>query len=100
MLRGKKGEKTMGGAVVSRRILSAALCEIECGVFYVSYPDAGLGSDRLARYQTATSEADARRRIEFNARALGYEAVIWKQTITAPLFASLGKIAGREPATT
>ena len=89
----------MGGAIVSKRTLYAALCEIECGVFYASYRGSDPGSDKLATYQTSTSAADAKRRIELNARALGYDAVIWKQTIAAPLFASQGKAAGRQPAT-
>lgn len=90
----------MKGAIVFKRTLYAALCEIECGVFYVSYQGCDPDTDKLATYQTGTSEADARRRIEFIARALGFDAVIWKQTITAPLFASHGKAAGRQPAMT
>lgn len=89
----------MGGAIVSTRTLYAALCEIEYGVFYASYPDADADADRLATYQTGTSAADAKRRIELNARALGYDAVIWKQTIAAPLFASHAKAAGRQAVT-
>jgi hypothetical protein len=85
--------KAMGGAIVSTRTLYAALCEIECGVYYVSYLGSDPGTERLATYQTGTSAADAKRRIELNARALGYDDVIWKQTIVAPLFASHGRIA-------
>jgi hypothetical protein len=89
----------MGGAIVSTRTLYAALCEIERGVFYASYSESDPDAHRLATYQTGTSAADAKRRIELNARALGYDTVIWKQTIAAPLFASHGKVAGRQPAT-
>jgi hypothetical protein len=86
----------MGGAIVSTRTLYAALCEIERGVFYASYPGSDPDTAKLASYQTGRSAADAKRRIELNARALGYDAIIWKQTITAPLFASHGKIAARQ----
>ncbi|HEX4366078.1 MAG TPA: hypothetical protein VH023_04575 [Rhodopila sp.] len=88
----------MGGAIVSTRTLYATLCEIECGVFYASYPKSDPDTDRLATYQTGTSAADAKRRIEFVAHALGYDVVIWTQTIAVPLFASHGKAAGRQPA--
>jgi len=90
----------MGGAIAIKRTLYAALCEIECGVFYVSYPESDPDTGKLATYQTGTSAADAKRRIEFIARAVGYDAVIWTQTITPPLFASHGKAAGRQPAFT
>jgi hypothetical protein len=87
----------MGGAIVSTRTLYAALCEVERGVFYATYPGSDPDTDRLATYQTGTSAADAKRRIELNARALGYDAVIWEQTITAPLFASHAMAATRQP---
>jgi len=70
------------------RTLRATLCEIERGVFYVTYPGSASDTDELVIYQTATSAADAKLRIELNARALGYDTVIWKQTIIAPMFAS------------
>ena len=87
----------MGGAIVSRRTLYAVLCEIECGVFYACYPESEPDTDKLTAYQTGTSAAEAKRRIELNAHALGYEDVIWKQTIMAPLFASHPKAAARQP---
>jgi hypothetical protein len=90
----------MGGTIRHKRTLHAALCEVECGVFYVSYPDSDLDTDKLTTYQVGTSAADAKQRIELTARALGYETVIWQQTVIAPLFASHGKAALRQPATT
>jgi hypothetical protein len=90
----------MGGTIRRTRLLHAVLCEIECGVFYVSYPDSDPDTDRLTTYQTGTSAADARQRIELTARALGYDTVIWEQTLVAPLFASHGKAALRQPAAT
>ncbi|WP_158932544.1 hypothetical protein [Acidisphaera sp. S103] len=89
----------MGGAIVSTRTLYAALCEVERGVYYASYPESDPNTDKLTSYQTGRSAADAKRRIELNARALGYDIVIWQQTIAAPLFARHGKPAGRQSAT-
>jgi len=78
----------MRAAKMQGRTLRATLCEIERGVFYATYPDSASDTDELVIYQTGTSAAVAKLRIELNARALGYETVIWKQTIIAPLFAS------------
>ncbi len=70
------------------RTLRATLCEIERGVFYVTYPDGGALSDIEEVYQVGTSAADAKRQIERIALAAGYEGVTWKDDTTAPLFAS------------
>jgi hypothetical protein len=85
----------MGATTIRGRILRAALCEIERGVFYATYPESPPDADQLIVYQVGTSAADARARIELSAHALGYETVIWKQTIKAPLFASPVKSAIR-----
>lgn len=88
--------------VVNRhgRTLRASLCEIERGVFYATYPESDANTDELVIYQVGTSAADAKKRIEASAYALGYETVIWDQAIVAPLFASHLKTVVREPATT
>jgi hypothetical protein len=92
----------MGTAIGYRGTLSATLCEIERGVFYASYPDCPFASDtaELTSYQTGLSAADAKRRIELTARALGYKAVVWTESIIAPLFASRTRTAHPEPAPT
>lgn len=87
----------MGGMTRRKRTLYATLCEIECGVFYTSYPGSDPDANKLTTYQTGTSAADAKLRIELGARALGYDTIIWKQTIDAPLFAAHGKAAVRQP---
>ena len=92
----------MGTAIKYQGTLRATLCEIERGVFYASYPDCQSASDtdELTSYQTGPSAADAKRRIEQVARALGYETVVWTETIIAPLFASRIRIARHDPAPT
>src|ERR1700709_2683896 len=80
------GVKSMGVAVRQGRTLRATLCEVERGVFYATYPEANPDTDDLVIYQIGTSAAEARERIEASAYAIGYETVIWTQTIVAPLF--------------
>jgi hypothetical protein len=81
-----------------RQTLHATLCEVESGVFYVTYPDCTSGANELTTYQTGTCAADAKQEIERCAYALGYDTVIWMESITAPLFASPAKIALHNPA--
>jgi hypothetical protein len=90
----------MGVANRHGRTLRASLCEIERGVFYATYPEADCDTDELVVYQVGTSAADAKKRIEASAHALGYETVIWDQALVVPLFASHLKTAVREPAAT
>jgi hypothetical protein len=87
----------MGVAAMHGRTLRATLCEIERGVFYATYSGAAADTDELVIYQIGTSAEEAKERIESSAHALGYETVIWEQTITAPLFASQVKATFREP---
>jgi hypothetical protein len=77
----------MGAAAANGRTLHVTLCEIERGVFYATYPGHGSETGPLTTYQIGTSAADVKDRIETSAHALGYETIIWKQTVTAPLFA-------------
>jgi hypothetical protein len=92
----------MGAVTSYSRTLRATLCEIERGVYYAAYPDRDAASDagELTNYQVGTSAADAKRRIEQSLQALGYETVIWTETIVAPLFASRTKTVLHEPAAT
>jgi hypothetical protein len=55
------------------------LCEIEHGLFYVRYQTdaAKWYLNTLPTYQVGRSVADAMRRIEQAARALGFHAVNW-----------------------
>lgn len=71
-----------------RQVLHATLCEIERGVFYVTYPDMDLAAatGELAIYQVGASAADAKQQVEQHAHALGYETVVWNDANVAPLF--------------
>jgi len=75
------------------RTLHVALCEVERGVFYATYPDceSAADADEMATYQLGASAADAKRRIEQSANALGYDTVVWTETVMVPLFASHAK---------
>lgn len=81
------------------RILRATLCEIERGVFYATYfqdrsaPD----TDELPSFQVGKTAIEAKQRIERNARALGYETVSWKESITVPVFPAHAETAARTP---
>jgi hypothetical protein len=88
----------MATAIRLGRTLHATLCEVERGVFYVTYPSCnpGFDADELTRYHTGTSAADAKQRIERRAQDLGYAIVTWSDTITVPLFASGARIAQRQ----
>jgi len=90
----------MGTVIMRGRALRATLCEVERGVFYATYPECKSASDaeELTAYQIGTSAADAKQRIERCAYALGYDTVIWTETIVAPLFASQAKAVLGEPA--
>ena len=89
----------MGTAVKYQGTLRATLCEIERGVYYASYPDCRSASvtDELTNYQTGPSAAAARRRIEQVALALGYDSVVWSETIIAPLFANVIHTTRHDP---
>jgi len=92
----------MGTGTQHGRTLHATLCEIELGVFYASYPYCASASEvaELTTYQIGASAADAKKRIERAAHALGYVAVIWTETVVAPLFASHAKTVLHDLATT
>jgi hypothetical protein len=85
-----KASGTMSINAVSwpRKSLRATLCEIERGLFYVTYPDMDLTVDaaELSTYQVCASAAEAKRQVEQNAHALGFETVLWNDANSAPLF--------------
>ena len=90
----------MATAIKCHGTLYATLCEIERGVFYASYHDCDSASDtdELTSYQTGPTALDAKRQIELAAHALGYETVVWTETVIAPLFAN--RIGRHQPVTT
>jgi hypothetical protein len=79
------------------RVLSATLCEVERGLFYVTYTldSVGLGKHLLPRYQVGISASDAQQRIERRARECGYETVVWETAPVHPSALSLPEEATR-----
>lgn len=69
------------------RMLRATLCEIERGLFCVTYSrdSVELGKHLLPPYQVGTDASDAMRRIEQRARECGYQAITWEPTIVDQL---------------
>jgi hypothetical protein len=68
----------MGKSENPVRKLHATLCEIEHGLFFVTYETGMMKRDpRLPPYQVGTSDRDARQRIEQSARMCGYEDISW-----------------------
>ena len=77
----------MGIQLRDERVLNATLCEVERGLFYVTYAmdSKSFGKHLLPRYQVGTCATDAQRRIEKRARECGYEKVLWEATAADPL---------------
>jgi hypothetical protein len=77
------------------------LCEIERGLFHVSYRTDAVAGDlgSLPVYQLGTTAADARQRIEETAQRCGFDTVIWDHPAAAPNGppAPLGCIASPAP---
>ncbi len=69
----------MGSKLPEERMLYATLCEVERGLFHVSYrmEGAGLGKHHLPLYQLGTCAAEARLLIEQQALQSGYTSVVW-----------------------
>jgi hypothetical protein len=89
----------MATAIRHGRTLRASLCEVERGVFYATYTDceSTLEADELSAYQVGTCAAEAKQIFERGAQNLGYDTIIWTETIVVPLFASLTRAAAQEP---
>ncbi len=92
----------MGTGTKNGRTLCVTLCEVERGVFYASYPlcESAADAGQLTTYQMSASAADAKQTIERCAQALGYDTVIWTETVVAPLFASQDETVLHAPAAT
>ena len=66
----------MGSRNICPHFLQATLCEVERGLFHVSYlADAAVHG--MPTYQVGTCAADAKQRIESEAKNCGFETVIW-----------------------
>jgi hypothetical protein len=92
------GSEFMRTAMRHGRTLRATLCEVERGVFYAAYPGCESDADELTTYEVGSGSADAKFRIEQRARALGYDTVVWSETVVVPLFATSAKPVLHEPA--
>lgn len=92
---------TMKGATAAiGGTLQATLCEIERGVFYATYADRdAIPIGELTHYQTGASAEEAKRSLELQAHSLGYDTVVWTETIVTPLFESEVEVVLREPGT-
>jgi hypothetical protein len=72
-------EKSMGSRRSRGPFIQATLCEIERGLFQLSYRtgNAALRVDELPIYQVAASADDAKRRVEVRAMQCGFDLVVW-----------------------
>jgi hypothetical protein len=68
------------------RTLRATLCEIERGLFYVTYPSHALESDilELPTYGLGACASHVKHRIEKSIHAFGYETVMWEDALVLP----------------
>jgi hypothetical protein len=76
----------MGSRRSPGRILRATLCEIERGLFHVSYRSDVVEWDvhELPAYQVGASAVDAKQRIEARAQGCGFETVLWEYALVVP----------------
>jgi hypothetical protein len=73
------------------RALRATFCEIERGLFYVTYPSHALEAEllELPTYGLGTCAFHVKQRMEESIRAFGYETVIWEDALVLPQSHSL-----------
>ena len=76
----------MGSRRVPGQVLRATLCEIERGLFHVSYQSdvAEWGAQELPAYQVGACAAEAKQRIEEQAQGCGFETVVWDYALFIP----------------
>jgi hypothetical protein len=68
------------------RTLRATFCEIECGLFYLSYPNHAPDPDilELPTFGLGTCASDVKQRMEKSIQASGYETVMWEDALVLP----------------
>jgi hypothetical protein len=68
------------------RTLRATFCEIERGLFYVTYPSLALDSDilELPTFGLGTCASDVKQRMEKSIQAFGYKTVMWENALVLP----------------
>jgi len=76
----------MGSRSVRTHFLQATLCEVERGLFHVSYLTDTADSMVLGlpAYQVATCAADAKQQIEARAQNCGFDTVVWDYAHEVP----------------
>jgi hypothetical protein len=86
----------MGSKIAEERTLHATLCEVERGLFHVTYrmEGAGLGKHHLPLYQLGTNASEARLLIEQQARERGYAAVVWDSLLPDGPIHPTGAVTG------
>ena len=73
----------MGSRSTCTHFLQATLCEGERGLFHVSYLADG-AVPGLPTYQVGTCAADAKQRIELEAKNFGFQTVVWSYADVVP----------------
>jgi hypothetical protein len=86
----------MGSRILCGHFLQATLCEVERGLFHVTYL-ADTAVPVLPSYQVGTCAADAKQRIESQAKIYGFETVVWDYPHGVPVLAP-DRAAGSGPA--
>jgi hypothetical protein len=68
-----------------RPVLRATVCEIERGLFQVSYQTDAVewAVHALPKYQVGASAPDAKQRIEQRAQQSGFGLVVWEEALVA-----------------
>jgi hypothetical protein len=76
----------MGSTPLRARIIRAALCEVERGLFHVSYraTSAHWSKHALPVYETGASASEVKRLIEQRAVGCGFEMIIWDDQDPVP----------------
>jgi hypothetical protein len=68
------------------RTLHATFCEIERGLFYVTYPSHALESDilELPTYGLGACASHVKQRMEKSIQGFGYETIKWEDALVLP----------------
>ncbi len=77
----------MGRQFNEAEVLHATLCEIERGLFQVTYRVDGVAvlQHPLPRYQVGSCALDARVQVEQRAQECGYPLIVWETGFTQPM---------------
>jgi hypothetical protein len=84
----------MSSSIAPERRLQASLCEIETGLFSITYRNAV--GQTLPLYQVGTDALDAQARVEAQALARGFKSVVWADGYWAGLLPPVHAAGGGE----